>query len=935
MLRAIQQVWPLPLSVLCLLGACEGCPTTSSLSPATAAVEVTPAVLDFGTDYVGNQRELVVTVRSTGTADVVGVQARVEGAAEFTVTPSNAARIGPGENAAFTVSWLALSAGMFTATLVVEVSTPQGTHRVALMGTSTEVPNCEDNNICTLNLFNTANGMCESSNISTPCVDGNACTRNDRCGDGVCLGAAVDCQDNNPCTLDGCEATLGCVHPLDPTRCADTNPCTVDVCDAVTGACSHPNALDGTQCAPLMGCSTMHLCVSGQCMPYQVPDGFPCEDGNLCTIGDACQSGVCTAQRPQTAPTVEATLFRFGGPGAQVVRVGPTRLVVADVPLLTVVDQDATGQLNVVSQMVVPGIDGYAWLTTLQDGTLVLLAGAPFPASGGRLLRFELQPGGVLVALPGAVDLTSTPSTLAGGQMQMVEHQGVLFVCSGGLQTYDLATGILLPVMGPAGMVQSCQHLWMAGANRLAVLLPQGASSEEQLVLDVSQPLSPVVVTQTGMVAGQVTRTVGHGWILRTRGNQMEVVDAATGAQLGQLPLMSSNAYCLTQGTVWSAAVVAATPDVPSRTVLDGYRLERGQFALVSRMILSQYAVTYQVDCAVDLVVARAHDLRFVDVTQPTAPFVVSGRQQGVMTLVAPGVDGVRAAGPQGVYPVSSAGAGWEWETPFLTPERTDIFRVDGPNGRHLVVGAEYANFQYPVGIWDVTDMANPLYAQVNASLQRTFSSGYALFWLTSDLALHRFPLDFAWPPGPSILTPVGAGLELPGEGHRTRHASDIRTSKDGTRLSWVTASPEGSNSLALLDVSGAGVTILGEVLLPATPGGVGMPALDSMVVLRNRDLTRYTLDAAQGTLLAGPTLVVGTPADYQPRILSYDGQTALLGFPDRIEFYQTVGTPQALGAIPTSQTVLDVTFQDNRLVAVSQNLLTVVSPPCPPPRFP
>ena len=52
--------------------------------------------------------------------------------------------------------------------------------------------------------------------------------------------------------------------------------------------------------------------------------------------------------------------------------------------------------------------------------------------------------------------------------------------------------------------------------------------------------------------------------------------------------------------------------------------------------------------------------------------------------------------------------------------------------------------------------------------------------------------------------------------------------------------------------------------------------------------------------------------------------------------FFQMAGpSPQLLGSIPTPQQVLDVTYVDNRLVAVSANALLVVSPPCPPPGFP
>jgi len=76
-----------------------------------------------------------------------------------------------------------------------------------------------------------------------------------------------DCNDNNPCTDDSCSPAIGCVHTVPAwAGCDDGNTCTLDSCDPATGACSNPAR----------------------------PDGTLCTDDNLCTTGDACQSGVCT-----------------------------------------------------------------------------------------------------------------------------------------------------------------------------------------------------------------------------------------------------------------------------------------------------------------------------------------------------------------------------------------------------------------------------------------------------------------------------------------------------------------------------------------------------------------------------------------------------------------------------------------------------------------
>jgi len=73
---------------------------------------------------------------------------------------------------------------------------------------------------------------------SAECGDGNVCNGEERCLAGVCA-------------------------PGTPMICDDADPCTTDACIPATGTCDH---------APFTGA---------------------CDDGSLCTMGDACTSGVC------------------------------------------------------------------------------------------------------------------------------------------------------------------------------------------------------------------------------------------------------------------------------------------------------------------------------------------------------------------------------------------------------------------------------------------------------------------------------------------------------------------------------------------------------------------------------------------------------------------------------------------------------------------
>ncbi len=119
---------------------------------------------------------------------------------------------------------------------------------------------CDDGNPCTQELCNAMG--CAHSAIAdgTPCDDGNVCTDNDLCKSAACGGSAKDCNDNNACTIDNCEAGKGCVYP---TACDDGNPCTIDSCQ------------------------------SGKCAVTPLADNTGCDDQNPCTKGDQCSGQKC------------------------------------------------------------------------------------------------------------------------------------------------------------------------------------------------------------------------------------------------------------------------------------------------------------------------------------------------------------------------------------------------------------------------------------------------------------------------------------------------------------------------------------------------------------------------------------------------------------------------------------------------------------------
>jgi hypothetical protein len=104
--------------------------------------------------------------------------------------------------------------------------------------------------------------------VHTPvnCDDQNPCTL-DRCNPvtGACEHAPVSCDDGDPCTADSCDPASGqCVHV--PVNCDDQDPCTLDRCEP-TG-CSVPDNGGGTATLPPAGCgyvspSDLHEIIDG------------------------------------------------------------------------------------------------------------------------------------------------------------------------------------------------------------------------------------------------------------------------------------------------------------------------------------------------------------------------------------------------------------------------------------------------------------------------------------------------------------------------------------------------------------------------------------------------------------------------------------------------------------------------------------------------
>ena len=274
---------------------------------------------------------------------------------------------------------------------------------------------CNDENPCTNDSCDSATGCANTPN-SASCSDGLFCTDNDICEGGTCTGSLRDCTGlDNTCTSGVCdEASSACVPefldgngcddgkactPTDTCQggscigqggsgcclvdidCDDQNPCTVDACDTNGGVCSNEPGNEGVSCSDGQFCTENDTCITGncdgaprQCAGTECADGFcdeaesvcaleaiaddtpctddgnectadrcaegicvhaptptPCKDGNDCTFNDQCLAGLCEGTAYDCDDGLECTADVCLGDGSCSTAIGATWCVIGSV----------------------------------------------------------------------------------------------------------------------------------------------------------------------------------------------------------------------------------------------------------------------------------------------------------------------------------------------------------------------------------------------------------------------------------------------------------------------------------------------------------------------------------------------------------------------------------------------------------------------------
>ncbi len=169
---------------------------------------------------------------------------------------------------------------------------------------------------------------------SGACDDGDPCTVGDACAGGACVpGPATDCDDGRACTFDSCDGLGGCDNGLLGGWCLIDQACVAEgvvgclACDPASStsawtevaapcddgdACTFGDVCESGVCAPGADkiCDDANACTDDTCAPVAgcvfTPNTVPCDDGDACTDGDACSDGGCVGGTPICECTVDS-----------------------------------------------------------------------------------------------------------------------------------------------------------------------------------------------------------------------------------------------------------------------------------------------------------------------------------------------------------------------------------------------------------------------------------------------------------------------------------------------------------------------------------------------------------------------------------------------------------------------------------------------------
>ncbi len=270
--------------------------TTSQLRFATDQVRFEPVFADQ------QPRRLTVGIINDGRASATVVWQEPDAPISLVDAPD---LLPPGETM-LTLEFVPRVPGRLSRTLAVSTA-DQRPILLAIDATARVIPPCTPSSTCSTATFDVMLQKCVETTAAdgTSCDAESACIVSATCQAGRCVGAPKRCDDGNQCTIDVCNATLGCEF-LPAPPCPGDGKCMEGVCDPIKG-CGLTPAADGTTCGTLQTCRAAEICLEGACVVRDPPDGYVCAQASPCQDRGVCVADLCV--RPPASALVPRWSF--------------------------------------------------------------------------------------------------------------------------------------------------------------------------------------------------------------------------------------------------------------------------------------------------------------------------------------------------------------------------------------------------------------------------------------------------------------------------------------------------------------------------------------------------------------------------------------------------------------------------------------------------
>ncbi|HYX93061.1 MAG TPA: tenascin-X, partial [Myxococcaceae bacterium] len=272
----------LVISVLALSAGCE----RSRLTDAAGRLTFVPEHVDLGEAVTGTSASAELAVVNGGRAPLEVIWEIPADPWEVSGLPASV----PAGEVRLRITFHAREPGPSEAVLKAHVGDRMAS--ATLSARSVRLPDCPTPTPCHASAFDVVLGRCVESELpdGTACDPHNLCLTEAACHAGRCTGTPVVCDDGNACTVDSCNPLNGCESQPGPP-CPGDGKCRVGRCDPKIG-CGLALAEDGTVCGA-RGCDAAEICIAGECVVRDPPDGFVCDLGSPCREPGICRGSAC------------------------------------------------------------------------------------------------------------------------------------------------------------------------------------------------------------------------------------------------------------------------------------------------------------------------------------------------------------------------------------------------------------------------------------------------------------------------------------------------------------------------------------------------------------------------------------------------------------------------------------------------------------------